>query len=70
MVVRLTVTGQVVVSPNVLGDIDGDDYVGVYTNRLRFYMVGEVTAHLTVTVLSRCMVLTMESTLLKHNRSM
>jgi hypothetical protein len=34
MVVRLTVTGQVVVSPNVLGDIDGDDYVGVYNKQI------------------------------------
>ena len=34
MVVRLTVTGQVAVSKDVLGDIDGDDYVGVYNQTM------------------------------------
>ncbi len=34
LVVRLTVTGQVVVSPNTAGDIDGDDYVGVYNKQI------------------------------------
>jgi hypothetical protein len=34
MVVRLTVTGQVAVSPDVLGDINGDDYVGVYNKQI------------------------------------
>ena len=34
MVVRLTVTGQIAVSKDVAGDIDGDDYVGIYSKEI------------------------------------